>query len=132
MGSVISDCVCPICGYEHAISDFYYRTGEEYIHCGRCGYYHGYDESGKEVKHKGIGSYRVMFGGGGTVGSIENKEHLDEFKTLFKMDELVNGIGDKPTLVEYTFQKDGIWQIHELVSDTISAFPEHPEGYVEE
>lgn len=38
MGSVLSDIECPSCGFEHATSDFYYKTGEEYIFCSRCGF----------------------------------------------------------------------------------------------
>ena len=37
MGSVIDYIECPRCGQE-ATSDFYYKTGEEYIHCSHCGY----------------------------------------------------------------------------------------------
>jgi hypothetical protein len=38
MGSVIDYTDCPNCGQE-AISDFYYKTGEEYINCSHCGFY---------------------------------------------------------------------------------------------
>lgn len=37
MGSVLQEIDCPRCGQE-ATSDFYYKTGEEYVHCQRCGY----------------------------------------------------------------------------------------------
>jgi len=39
MGSVIDYIECPHCGQE-ATSDFYYKTGEEYINCGNCGYHY--------------------------------------------------------------------------------------------
>lgn len=39
MGSVISDIECPNCGQE-AYSDFYYKTGEEYVNCQHCGYHY--------------------------------------------------------------------------------------------
>lgn len=36
MGSVISTEKCPQCGGMYT-RDYYYRTGEEYCHCARCG-----------------------------------------------------------------------------------------------
>lgn len=38
MGSVIDYIECPNCKQE-ASDDFYYKTGEEYINCGNCGYH---------------------------------------------------------------------------------------------
>ena len=38
MGSVIDYIECPNCKHE-ASDDFYYKTGEEYINCGNCGYH---------------------------------------------------------------------------------------------
>jgi Zn ribbon nucleic-acid-binding protein len=39
MGSVIDYIECPNCKSE-AFSDFYYKTGEEYINCQNCGYHY--------------------------------------------------------------------------------------------
>ena len=39
MGSVIDYIECPNCKQE-AFSDFYYKTGEDYINCSNCGYSH--------------------------------------------------------------------------------------------
>jgi len=39
MGSVIDYIECPHCKSE-AFSDFYYKTGEEYINCQNCGYHY--------------------------------------------------------------------------------------------
>lgn len=39
MGSVIDDIQCPNCK-EEAFSDYYYKTGEEYINCNNCGYHY--------------------------------------------------------------------------------------------
>jgi Zn ribbon nucleic-acid-binding protein len=39
MGSVIDYIECPNCKQE-AFSDFYYKTGEEYINCTTCGYHY--------------------------------------------------------------------------------------------
>ena len=41
MGSVIGYIKCPNCKAE-AHLDFYYNSGEEYINCNNCGYYHSY------------------------------------------------------------------------------------------
>ena len=38
MGSVLNYIECPNCKQE-ASDDFYYKTGEEYINCGNCGYH---------------------------------------------------------------------------------------------
>lgn len=38
MGSVIDYIECPKCNSEGCYSDFYYKTGEEYLSCGECGY----------------------------------------------------------------------------------------------
>ena len=37
MGSVLDTIECPVCSSE-ASSDYYYKTGEEYIFCSHCGY----------------------------------------------------------------------------------------------
>ena len=39
MGSVIDYIECPNCKQE-AFSDFYYKTGEEYVSCQNCGYHY--------------------------------------------------------------------------------------------
>lgn len=39
MGSVIDYIECPNCKHE-AFSDFYYKTGEEYVNCNNCGYHY--------------------------------------------------------------------------------------------
>ena len=38
MGSVLDFIECPNCKHE-ASDDFYYKTGEEYVNCGNCGYH---------------------------------------------------------------------------------------------
>jgi Zn ribbon nucleic-acid-binding protein len=53
MGSVIDYIECPNCK-EEAVSDYYYKTGEEYINCSSCGYHYSYiikrDDEGKMIK----------------------------------------------------------------------------------
>jgi hypothetical protein len=38
MGSVIDYIECPNCQSPDCYDDFYYKTGEEYVHCSDCGY----------------------------------------------------------------------------------------------
>ena len=38
MGSVQNPIICNVCGFEEAVEDFYYKTGEVYVFCPRCGY----------------------------------------------------------------------------------------------
>jgi len=56
MGSVIDYIECPNCKQE-AFSDFYYKTGEEYLNCNNCGYHYSQsykrDENGKFVTKDG-------------------------------------------------------------------------------
>jgi hypothetical protein len=53
MGSVIDYIECPNCKQE-AFSDYYYKTGEEYINCSSCGYHYSYiikrDDDGNMIK----------------------------------------------------------------------------------
>jgi hypothetical protein len=53
MGSVIDYIDCPNCKQE-AFSDYYYKTGEEYVNCTNCGYHYSVsikrDENGKMIK----------------------------------------------------------------------------------
>lgn len=39
MGSVLDYIECPNCKGDDCSSDFYYKTGEEYLFCGECGYH---------------------------------------------------------------------------------------------
>jgi len=104
MGSVIDYIECPNCKQE-AFSDFYYKTGEDYINCGNCGYHYSQtlkrDKDGKFVTEDGtdnykfdnlimevselknpFGSYRlkVYQSPASQVGSFETEEQYNEFK----------------------------------------------------
>lgn len=53
MGSVMSSLECPNCK-EEAMEDFYYKTGELFMFCSFCGFYHNtyiekYDENDEPV-----------------------------------------------------------------------------------
>jgi hypothetical protein len=91
MGSVIDYIECPNCKQE-AYSDFYYKTGEEYVGCGCCGYSRTVelkDRSGpmsednyivKEIA-KPYGAYRYKtFGHVGAVwGSLATSDNATQF-----------------------------------------------------
>jgi ribosomal protein L37AE/L43A len=40
MGSVLSDIECPQCGNPEAVEDLYYKSGEVYVSCNKCGYHY--------------------------------------------------------------------------------------------
>jgi len=102
MGSVIDYIECPRCEQE-AFSDYYYKTGEEYINCNSCGYHYSFvikrDEEGnmikideskdlaidnvvreeKEIKEP-YGAYSIEFDNGvRSCGTLETEKDYDEF-----------------------------------------------------
>jgi Zn ribbon nucleic-acid-binding protein len=62
MGSIIDYIACPNCGQE-AYNDYYYKTGEEYINCQKCGYHYSAtyktDDKGKFVTKDGTENYTL-------------------------------------------------------------------------
>ena len=60
MASVIDYIECPHCGTE-AYSDFYYKTGEEYVNCQNCGYHYSAtyktDDEGNYITKDGTNNY---------------------------------------------------------------------------
>ena len=103
MGSVIDYIECPNCKQE-AYSDFYYKTGEEYVNCQNCGYHHSAtiinrdkllneltDEDWKVVELKNpYGAYRIKYYDSVAYecGSLENEE--DFVQLLVQVRELDN------------------------------------------
>ena len=110
MGSVIDHIECPNCKHE-AFSDFYYKTGEEYVGCNNCGYhrsaFYKRDDDGKFVTKDGTndyhfdnlvmdqnelknpyGSYRLKMykSVANQCGSFENEEQYNEFKKTIEGD----------------------------------------------
>ena len=93
MGSVIDYIDCPNCGSE-AHSDYYYKSGEEYINCSHCGFYR-YVELHPDVQDLSsikdsdwkitectdpYGAYRIKYiGAVGTMcGTLETEAVYDE------------------------------------------------------
>ena len=101
MGSVIDYIECPNCKTE-AYSDFYYKTGEEYVNCQHCGYHRSVtiinrdkklteltelDWEVKELKSP-YGAYRYKMAGdvATTCGSLEMPEDADKFRVEMKLE----------------------------------------------
>ena len=96
MGSVLNEIKCKKCGYERAMEDFYYKSGEVNRWCERCGYHYNYeikrDKDGNWLAYRnGNPIFKVTKGGGygtlkwgkkkGTLGVqfLENKKELGKF-----------------------------------------------------
>lgn len=95
MGSVIDYIECPNCGQPNCSSEFYYKTGEEYIHCQDCGYYKSVEikEDSRKKNYndlteadwemheldKPYGAYRAKSKNSNVHvgGSISTKKHFD-------------------------------------------------------
>ena len=104
MGSVIEYIECPNCEHE-AFSDFYYKTGEEYVNCSNCGYHYSstikdrtkllneLTEDDYEIIYSKdpYGAYKIKMyeGVGYTCGSLESEERLNELKNQCKQDNTI-------------------------------------------
>lgn len=115
MASNIYAVKCPCCG-RSAIEDYYYKTGEQYTFCLRCGY--NYSKTIKnhtnnsieyrEEKNDGNGVFIVVFKDGIRKNMMFNNvtdEQLEKHKATF-IDDKVNQ--EKSYLVSY---KDGVFTI---------------------
>lgn len=120
MGSVIDWIECPKCKSEGCYSDFYYKTGEEYISCGECGYNRSVTlkDEARQKRNTEItendwelnelvnpwGAYRLKEIGniGFTCGSLESKKQYNEL--LEKVMENIDSV-DEFTLSRYVNDK---------------------------
>lgn len=113
MGSVLDTIECPHCERD-ATSDFYYKTGEEYIFCGNCGYNyraeykrnedgelvtkdgtdnHSFDNlilETKEIKNP-YGAYTIKHYGSKAmqVGTLENEDQYYELRGFAQTEDSV-------------------------------------------
>lgn len=95
MGSVIDYIECPNCKAE-AHSDFYYKSGEEYINCNNCGYYYSATIKSRDKAYSELtdedwniqecispfGAYRLKYKESVSTqcGSLRNEAEWNEFK----------------------------------------------------
>jgi Zn ribbon nucleic-acid-binding protein len=116
MGSVIDYIECPNCKQE-AFSDFYYKTGEEYVNCTTCGYHYSSsykrNDEGQFMTKDGTddfsfsnlilevnelknpyGSFKIKYydSKGFHCGSLVNEEDYIELKKATELDETVESI----------------------------------------
>jgi hypothetical protein len=115
MGSVQGEIKCPNCDYEGAIEDCYWKWGEVYISCSRCGYFEHYCPSMQwkenepvhpEIYDKVIpyAALMIYFTSVGQHSTAPTKEGLDEFIAAFYRGEFVNGKGEKAILVGHSMK----------------------------
>lgn len=125
MGSVSTSIDCPTCGNE-AQNEMYYKSGEEFISCHKCGYERSFiitnyadmpDTPGipdvgfewipnYEIKEvHGVGTYWVKFKGfaASERGSFLDIKGVDSFK------DLVNSRLDEIEYAEYTTYEMGVF-----------------------
>ena len=102
MGSVIDYIECPNCKAE-AHSDFYYKSGEEYINCNNCGYYYSATIKSRDKAYSELtdedwniqecispfGAYRLKYKNeiGTTCGSLRNEAEWNELVKNVKEDD---------------------------------------------
>tara|TARA_R110000868_G_C10799565_1_gene756959 strand:+ start:83 stop:481 length:399 start_codon:yes stop_codon:yes gene_type:complete len=101
MGSVLDFIDCPNCGKE-AMSDYYYKTGEEYTNCNNCGYHYSatiknrdkkmselteQDWEVKEVKQP-YGAFRYQMAGeiSTTCGTLATEQDANNFRVEMKLE----------------------------------------------
>ena len=101
MGSVIDYIECPNCKQE-AFSDFYYKTGEEYVNCNSCGYHRSVTIINRDKKLSELtdqdwevtelknpfGAYKlkVYHSPARQCGSLENEDQYNELKQSIQED----------------------------------------------
>ena len=105
MGSVISYVNCPHCGSEECYEDFYYKTGEFYMFCDKCGYNNSAtiinrtkrlmdltDEDWERTENKNpYAAFKIKNKNapGYVVGSVNSKDQLNKLITEYSdLDEL--------------------------------------------
>lgn len=75
MGSVQSEIKCPNCDFDYCFSDYYYKSDEMYLMCGRCGYFYS-----RTVKFDVEKTKRIF-------GLVEEAYKDKEFRKAFDLTE---------------------------------------------
>ena len=122
MGSSDSQEPCPKCNYQFAIHTFYYNIQELSIFCERCGYSLIERPNETEESH-GIGAFRLGYEGTAIILGSLCEGGLEELLKDFKEGKIVNENGQPPTILTYTFLKDGEWHIKDLITDEVKPIP---------
>ena len=95
MGSVMDFADCPVCGYEHGcFIDFYYKSGEEYRGCERCGYTYRREIINRDELDN-------IYNTDNWVPKFETEEHLDGFGVFRYHTESGGGMGRFKSKNEY-------------------------------
>jgi Zn ribbon nucleic-acid-binding protein len=101
MGSIVDYIACPSCK-STACSDFYYKTGEEYVNCNNCGYHYSATIKNRDKKLSELtqsdwdivelqnpyGSFRYKMAGdiGTCCGTLATSEDADQFRVEMKLE----------------------------------------------
>jgi len=132
MGSVLDFVECPRCKFEEAMLDCFYKTGEEYLFCERCGFTHKTElvrnkngdiifDKDKRVKftektENPTGAFAIQMKGAiaTTVGNYSiKKQFLDDLKKQFS----------KIKSATYTERSNGIWYQVDFIKKTRKKHP---------
>ena len=80
MGSVMDYMECPNCGDDKVAVDYYYKTGDEYALCNKCGYNHQVVNRVESVSNNPFGAYMIMGNNNSAqLGSLDSEEDYQEF-----------------------------------------------------
>ena len=107
MASVIDYIECPNCKQE-AYSDFYYKTGEEYVNCTSCGYHYSATITNRDKKLSELtdadweikelktpyGAYRIKYYDcpGYACGALGDIEQVSAFKKIYEQDDSIETV----------------------------------------
>ena len=95
MGSVMDYMECPNCGDDKVAVDYYYKTGDEYALCNKCGYNHQVVNREESVSNNPFGAYMIMGNNNSAqLGSLDSEEDyqewLSEARVKFAKEEIEN------------------------------------------
>lgn len=138
MGSVMSDVKCPKCKFPYAFEDYYYKSGEVFLFCDRCGYsYNGYwkrnkdeyakDKDGNRIpiteRKGGFGAYHQFNARGGGVGGHFTTKWGAK-KTIKQMRRWLKTHRKSKVRITVTKKINGHWFMIDLNENQIYAIPD--------
>ena len=107
MGTISDVLACIVCNSE-AITEFNYKTGEEFVHCKECGYHRRfYITNWSEQGSEGWTPEYEIF---------ECKEPFGAFEVRYK-----NGMGECGSFIEKENEEEFMDQVEELIDEIESA-----------